>query len=272
VLRASAAALGLLALIFTTAAGGGRAACNRVVTGGTHEEQAAVQRIVCRMPGTRVAEVAIMAAPPGAPAATRTIGIVVRPRAGDPPLDRRPLAARAGWEAELAAGAIRDGFARRGLSRVAAFASATSRRDFAARFYRPLGRPEWHLGRWQVRPGIRSASGKVRDGRWAALNARLRADARRYGLKLRVEQYNPYGKAPVVTVTTRRPQALLASRALRRLRDDLGIGGHRFDGAFLSIVGDGRIVFTAFSNHRTAVTSGCAVYVPGLVGHGCRAS
>ena len=270
-LRASAAAA-LLALLVAAPAGGGRAACNRTVTGGTHEEQAAVQRIVCRMPGTRVAEVAIMAAPPGAPASTRTLGIVVRPRAGDPPLDRRALAARAGWEAELAAGAIRDGFARRGLSRVAAFTSATSRRDFVARFYRPLGRPEWQLGRWQVRPGIRSATGKVRDGRWAALNARLRTDARRYGLKLRVEQYNPYGKAPVVTVTTRRPQALLASRALRQLRADLGIGGRRYDGAFLSIVGGGRTVFTAFSNHRTAVTSGCAVYVPGLVGHGCRAS
>jgi hypothetical protein len=255
--------------VVASPAGGGRAACNRAVSGGTQEEQAAVQRIVCRMPGTRVAEVAIMAAPPGAPASTRTIGIVVRPRAG---ADRRAQAARAGWEAELVAGAVRDGFARNGLSRVAAFASATSRRDFATRFYRPLARPEWNLGRWAVRPGIRSASGKVRDGRWATLNARLRADARRYGLRLRLEKYNPYGKAPVVTVTTHRPQAFLGSRALRQLRADLGIGGRRFDGAFLAVVGGGRTVFTAFSTHRTAVTSGCAVYVPGLVGHGCRAS
>ena len=270
--RASAAGLGLLALLAASPAGGGRAACNRAVTGGTHEEQAAVQRIVCRMPGTRVAEVAIMAAPPGAPPSTRTIGIVVRPRAGDPARDRRALAARAGWEAELAAGAIRDGFARRGLSRVAAFTSATSRRDFVARFYRPLARPEWKLGRWQVRPGIRSATGKVRDGRWESLRTRLNAEARRYGLRLRLETYNPFGKAPVVTVTTRSPQAFLRSRALARLRADLGIGGRRFDGAFLSVVGDGRTLFTAFSTHRTAVTNGCAVYVPGLVGHGCRAS
>ena len=79
----------------------------------------------------------------------------------------------------------------------------------------------------------------MRDGRWASLHARLRADARRYGLRLRLEKYNPYGKAPVVTVTTRRPQALLASRALRQLQADLGIGGRRFDGAFLSVVGGG---------------------------------
>jgi hypothetical protein len=223
------------------------------------------------MPGTRVRQVWVLAAPHGAPASTRTLAIVVGTRKGDAPLDRLALQARAGWEAEVVAGAIRDGFARRGLSRIAAFIAVTSPSQINPRFYRPLGRPGWHLGRWEVRSGIRSA-GKASDGRWTALHKRLRADARRFGLGLRLELYNPFGKAPVVTVTTRSPEAFLRSRALQTLRADLGIGGHRFDGAFLSVVGGGRTFFTAFSTHRTAMTAGCAVYVRSLAGRACRTS
>jgi hypothetical protein len=29
-------------------------------------------------------------------------------------------------------------------------------------------------------------------------------------------------------------------------------------------------VFTTFSTHRTTVTKGCVVYIPGLAGRGCR--
>jgi hypothetical protein len=219
------------------------------------------------MPGTRVTEVLIMAAPPGAPASARTLGVVVGTRPGD----SRAEQARAGWEAEIVAGAIRDGFARRGLSRIAAFIAVTSPSQLSPRFYRPLARPGWKLGRWQVRSGIRSA-GTARDGRWASLRTRLAADARRYGLRVQLEPYNPFGKAPVVTVTVRSPRAFLRGRALGALRADLGIGGRRFDGAFLSVVGGGRTFFTAFSTHRTAVTTGCAVYVPTLAGRACRTS
>jgi hypothetical protein len=236
------------------------------VSGGSAAERAAIGRILARMPGTRVTEVRILAAPPGAPASTRTLGIVVAARAGD-----RALQARAGWEADIAAGAIRDGFARRGLSRIAAFIAVTSPAQISPRFYRPLGRPGWGLGRWEVRSGIRSA-GKARDGRWSTLRARLRADARRYGLRLGLEPYNPFGKAPVVTVRVRSPRAFLRGHALQHLRADLGIGGHRFDGAFLTVVGAGRTFFTAFSTHRTAVTAGCAVYVRTLAGRACRTS
>jgi hypothetical protein len=263
VFRASLAVLAA-ALLCASAAPAG-------VTGGSAAERAAIARILGRMPGTRVTEVRILAAPPGAPSSTRTLGVVVGARKGDPPLDRRALQARAGWEAEIVAGAIRDGFARRGLSRVAAFIAVTSPAQISPRFYRPLGRPGWNLGRWEVRDGIRSA-GKARDGRWGALRALLRADARRFGLRLRMEPYNPFGKAPVVTVTTRSAQAFLRSRALAHLRADLGIGGRRFDGAFLSVVGGGRTFFTAFSTHRTAVTAGCAVYVRSLAGRACRTS
>jgi hypothetical protein len=49
-----------------------------------------------------------------------------------------------------------------------------------------------------------------------------------------------------------------------------GIGGHRFDRAFLSIVEGGRAFFTAFSTHRTFVTTGCAVNVRSLAGRACR--
>jgi hypothetical protein len=236
------------------------------VTGGSAAERAAIGRILARMPGTRISGVRILAAPPGAPVGTRTLGVIVRAGTND-----RALQARAGWEADIAAGAIRDGFARRGLSRIAAFIAVTSPSQISPRFYRPLGRPGWGLGRWEVRDGIRSA-GKARDGRWSALRARLRADARRYGLRVSLVPYNPFGKAPVVTVRVRSPEAFLRGRALGALRADLGIGRHRFDGAFLSVVGGGRTFFTAFSMHRTAVTTGCAVYVRSLAGRACRTS
>ncbi len=241
------------------------------VSGGSAAERAAIGRILARMPGTRVTGVRVLGAPPGAPASTRTLGVVVGARKGDPPLDRRALQARAGWEAEIVAGAIRDGLARRGFSRIAAFIAVTSPSQLNPRFYRPLGRPGWGLGRWEVRDGIRSA-GKARDGRWSALRTRLLADARRFGLHLRLEPYNPFGKAPVVTVSVRSPERFLRSRALGALRADLGIGRHRFDGAFLSVVGGGRTFFSAFSTYRTAVTTGCAVYVRSLAGRACRTS
>ena len=255
--RASLTALAV-ALLCASAAPAG-------VRGGSAAERAAIGRILARMPGTHVTEVRILGAPPGAPATTRTLGVIVR-SSGD-----RALQARAGWEAEIAAGAIRDGFARHGLSRVAAFIAVTSPSQFSPRFYRPLARPGWGLGRWEVRDGIRSA-GKARDGRWSALRTRLRGDARLYGLRLGLEPYNPFGKAPVVTVKVSSPERFLRGHALQHLRADLGIGTHRFDGAFLSVTGHEGTFFTAFSTHRTAVTTGCAVYVRSLAGHACRTS
>jgi hypothetical protein len=89
---------------------------------------------------------------------------------------------------------------------------------------------------------------------------------------VRLERYNPFGKAPVVTVTTRAPGRFLRGRGLRLFRSRLGIGGRRFDGALLTVVGGGRIVYAALATHRTAVTTGCAAYVPAVAGRTCRTS
>ncbi len=257
-----------LALAGNASAAGG---CARTVTGGTAAERTTVKRILCRMPGTRISRVSILAAPDGAPAATRTLVIVVRGRPGDPQRNRFALQGRAGWEAEIAAGAIRDGFARRGLSRAVAYAAAAGSAEVDPRFLRPLARPDWGLERWAVRPGIRSL-GKAADGRWETLAARLRRDARRLGVRVRLERYNPFGKAPVVTVTTAKPASFLGGRGLRLFRSRLGIGGRRFDGALLSVVAGRRIVYAALATHRTAVTTGCAAYVPAVAGRACRTS
>ncbi len=234
-------------------------------------ERATVVRVLCLMPATRIARVSILPGPAGTPAGARTLGLVVRGRRGDPARDSFALQGRAGWEAEIAAGAIRDGFARKGLSRAVAFAAAAGSADFDQRFLRPLARPEWGLGRWGVRPGIRPL-GKARDVRWETLATQLRRDARRFGVRFRLERYNPFGKAPVVTVTVAKATRFLGGAGLRAFRAELGIGGRRFDGALLMVKAGGRIVFAARSTHRTAVTTGCAAYVPAVAGKACRTS
>lgn len=239
------------------AASGASAGCARPVTGGTAAEQGAVTRILCLMPGTRIESVLISERPPDAPAEAVWLAITI------PAAPRAPGVAslgytRAKWEADLAAAAIRDGFVRLGLRRVVAYQTLThgAQPDVSRLF--GIARPEWNVRRWSTGAAPRTLGRGV--GTWAALQARLSSLSRRFGVTARLERYNPFGKAPVVTVTAIRAGRFIDAGGVRAYQRALRFGGAVYDGVFLELVtgsGAARQVFVVDRGRRS---SGCSAF------------
>jgi hypothetical protein len=241
----------------TGAAPSASAACSRPVTGGTAAEQAAVTRILCLMPGTRIESVLISERAPDAPAEALWLAVTI------PAPPRAPGAAsllytRAKWEADVAAAAVRDGFVRLGLRHVVAYQTLThgAQPDVSRLF--GIARPEWKVRRWSTGAAPRTLGRGA--GTWAALQARLSSLSRRFGVTARLERYNPFGKAPVVTVTASRAGRFVDAGGLRAYQRALRFDGAVYDGVFLELdarSGAARQVFVVDRGRRS---SGCSAF------------
>ena len=232
------------------------AAGARPVTGGTAGEQAAVTRILCLMPGTSIQGVLISERPPDAPAEALWLAVTIP---ASPPAGAAPLRyIRAKWEADVAAGAIRDGFVRLGLRRVVAYQTLThGAQPDASRLF-GIARPEWNVRRWSTGTPPRTLGRGA--GTWAALQARLRSLSRRFGVATRLERYNPFGKAPVVTVTTSRAGRFVDAGGVRAFQRALRFDGAVYDGVFLQLVARSGAVRQVFVVDRGRRSSGCSAF------------
>ena len=179
---ARAFALAAMALVVAVPSGSAAAApsCARTVTGGLAPERAAVGRMLCLMPGTRIQGVEIGRPPADAPSDTIALRILVIPPRSNP---------------------------------------------------RQAG---------------------------ALIETKLQRLGRRYAVGVELERFNPFGKAPVVTVTSARPGEYLRGPALPAFKRALRFGAARYDGALLLLVSRGRPLFAAFDTARAFVSVGCA--------------
>jgi hypothetical protein len=227
--------------------------CGRTVSGGTPDEQAAVKRILCLMPDTRIERVQILEQPPSAPpdALWLAIGASLPPSLADFMRNRRVE-----WEVDVAAGAIRDGFVRLGLRHVVAYQLVpTGGQPNPERLY-GIALPGWGAPRWQSSP-LPPTLGKGTET-WAQLAAKLDRLARRWVLQSDLERYNPFGKAPVVTVATPHPDDFVGKGGLEAFLRTLRFGEARYDGVLLQLATGGRVVFEESVVDRGRRHSGCA--------------
>ena len=84
--------------------------------------------------------------------------------------------------------------------------------------------------------------------------------SRRFGVATRLERYNPFGKAPVVTVTTNRAGRFIDAGGVRAYQRALRFDGAVYDGVFLQLVtrsGAGRQVFVIDRGRRSR---GCSAF------------
>ncbi|MBA2526491.1 MAG: hypothetical protein H0V18_12040 [Pyrinomonadaceae bacterium] len=232
-------------------------ACGRVVTGGTQEERAAVGRILCLMPGTAIESVQILEQPPDAPADALWLALTVppAPRASSPGLLNYT---RAKWEVDIAAAAIRDGFFRLGLARVVAYEELSRGNPPDTDHLVGIALRAWSVPRWST--GARPRSLGHRAGTWAQLQAKLDVLSRRFQVRTRLERFNPFGKAPVVTVLAGDGGAFIDAGGFDAYKRALQFGEARYDGVLLQLrtpTGAGLQVFTVDRGRRS---TGCTRY------------
>ena len=250
-----------LALAFAAAAtmlhggAGAAASCGRQVRGGSTDEQAAVGRILCLMPGTAIQAVELLDQAPDARPQDVWLAITIPspPRAGE----RSFLGyTRATWEAELAAAAIRDGLSRLGLAHVVAFQDLAPGQQSDPAHLFGIARPEWKLPRWSAGPPARTLGRGV--GMWGQLQAKLDGLSRRFGVQTKLERFDPFGKAPIVVVTTPRGGAFIDAGGFQTYEQALRFRDATYDGVLLELLtpsGAGLQVFTIDRGRRS---SGCS--------------
>jgi hypothetical protein len=210
-------ALAAVAVAVTASSAGGAPgdSCRRPVSGGTASERAAIERILCRLPGTAIRGVALRDHAPQAPPAALWLAFTL----AYPTTPRAVTLAytRARWEADIAAAAVRDVFSQFGLAHVVAYEalSVGAQPDPVQLF--GIARPEWGVPRWSAEPGSAATLG-LGVPSWTQLQASLAALARRFGMRTRLERYEPLGRAPVVTVTTDLPGPFIDAGGLRSAR------------------------------------------------------
>jgi hypothetical protein len=255
--------VGLCATIATVAAtttslGGVASAassCLRPVDGGVPGERAAIQRILCLMPGTAIEGVQILPAPPDASADAVALALTIDLPVG-PAAETVLAEARARWEGDVAAGAIRDGFLRLGLAHVVAYEELSPGTQVDSSHFVGIARLEWGAGRWTVGAAPRSLGRGA--GTWLQLQTRLDVLSRRFHVRTRLERYNPFGKTPVVTVMTGRGGEFIDRGGFQAYERALRFSEARYDGVLLQLVtptGEGLQVFTVDRGRRS---SGCS--------------
>jgi hypothetical protein len=236
---------------------GGRATqpCLRQVTGGSTAEQAAVRRILCLMPGTAIQSVQILDEAPDAPANALWLAMTI-PRPPQPQSATFLSYSRAHWEVEIAAAGIRDGLSRLGLAHVVAYQELASGATPGGEHLVGIARPEWDVPRWSTGAPVRTLGRAV--GTWAQLQVKLDALSRRFGVRTRLERYSPFGKAPVVTVTTDRGGAFIDAGGFQAYEQALRFGEARFDGVFLQLITPAHAGLQVFTVDRGRRSSGCS--------------
>jgi len=249
------AALASVAATTTGLGGAAAASCLRPIDGGTPDERAAVQRMLCLMPGTAIDGVQILPAPADAPVDAAALALTIDERLGSA-ADTVLANTRARWEVDVAAGAIRDGFQRLGLARVVAYEQLSPGAQVDARRFVGIARPEWGAPRWATGAAPQTLGRGV--GTWLQLQTRLDALSRRFHIRTRLERYNPFGKAPVVTVITGRGGEFIDRGGFQAYERALRFSEARYDGVLLQLVtpsGEGLQVFTVDRGRRS---TGCS--------------
>ncbi|MDX6510946.1 MAG: hypothetical protein QOE36_450 [Gaiellaceae bacterium] len=237
-------------------------ACAPAVSGATAPEQAAIDRIVCLMPGTLVRGVQVVSPPARAKAPAGSIGLRLL-LDGNPAL--QGLGLRANWEAGMAAAAIADGFRRLHLRPVSAYAAA------------PVGTPPTQLDQTtEIVHGLlprvfeSTANGFIGPpktlgmgvGTWLRLDARLDALDRRFGVHHSLVRMAPFGKAPVVIVSAPDLVQFLGGPGIVGYLNALRWSENRYDGVYLGVRSGGRLVWEATVDVRPGGGAGCAYAIP----------
>lgn len=238
----------------TADAGATASNCATRVAGGTPAEQAAARRIVCRMPGTVIESVRIVEHPLDAPDDTVWLAITV-PRATGQTLANFILDARSRWEANIAAGAIRDGFVHLGLRRVVAYNQFPPGAQLDPNALFGIALPRWGIRRWTT--GAPSRNLGLHADRWAVLAAKLKTLSSRYHVKTTLARYQPLGKAPMVWVSTPQAARFIAAGGFQAYERTLHFGEARYDGVFVGLVTPGRAALYAEATYRGRQGDGC---------------
>jgi hypothetical protein len=231
--------------------------CTVKTSGGTASERAAVRRIICRMPGSLIQAVQILQQPPDAPPETLWLAITV-PRATNLSSISLFRDTRGKWEANLAAGAIRDDFDRLGLGHVVAYEELPPGAEPSSDYLFGIARPKWEVRRWT--DGAPSRNLGKRAGSWQVLQAKLRALTRRYRVRTVLTRYEPLGKAPLVSIFTPRAAGFLAAGGFDAYERVLHVRQARYDGVLLQLatpIGARLVVFTTY---RARQGQGCSRY------------
>ena len=205
------------------------------------------------MPMNRIEGVRIAGPPPKAPPDAVTIGFVV---SLPPSIADSPRNVRVRWEVEVAAAAIRDGFARLGLRRVVAFRFEERGAEPDDRRVVGIALPAWGVPRWKTSPPPATLGRGAST--WAHLQARLDALSRRWRVRTHLERYNPFGKAPVVTLTTAEPGDFIRKGGFHEYLAALRFGEPVYDGVFIHLDGGGGVL-QKFATYRGRQSEGCLV-------------
>ena len=253
--------LGLVALVtvllpagFPAADAAGRASCLRPVSGGNSEEGAAVERILCLMPGTAIRSVEIRTDVTDAGPRAVWLAISIRAFKGPARVDALDYT-RAKWEVDIAAGAIRDGFVRLGLRHVVAYQDLTvGRQPDPAHLY-GIARPEWKVGRWSAGADPKSLGVGVQT--WLALQAKLDALSRRFHVRTQLTRYNPFGKAPIVTIRTDQGGRFIDAGGFQAFERGVKFDGARYDGSLIQLLTPSHAGLQVFVVDRGRRSSGC---------------
>ncbi|MDX6487764.1 MAG: hypothetical protein QOK13_379 [Gaiellaceae bacterium] len=254
--------LGLVALVtlllpgvLPAADAAGPASCLRSVSGGNTEETAAVERILCLMPGTAIRSVEIRTDVVDAGPRAVWLAISIRAFKGSAGLDALGYT-RAKWEADIAAAAIRDGFVRLGLRHVVAYQDLTAgRQPHPAHLY-GIARPEWKVARWSTGADPKSLGVGVQS--WSGLQARLDALSRRFHVRTQLTRYNPFGKAPVVTIRTAQGGRFIDAGGFQAYERAVKFAGARYDGALIQLLTPSHAGLQVFVVDRGRRSSGCS--------------
>ena len=234
--------------------GGPGSTCGVGITGGTTAERAAAKRIVCRMPGAVIESVQIVQHPLDAPSDTVWLAITV-PRATAQTLASFLVDARGRWDANIAAGAIRDGFVRLGLRRVVAYDQIPPRAQLDPNDLYGIALPRWGIKRWTTGAPSRNL-GRHADS-WPVLAAKLKTLSGRYHVKTTLARYQPLGKAPMIWISTRRAARFLAVGGFQPYKRALHFGEARYDGVFIGLVAPGTAALYAEATYRGRQGDGC---------------
>jgi hypothetical protein len=207
------------------------------------------------MPGTVIASVQVLEHPPDAPSDTIWLGITI-PRRSDQSLAGFRVAARGTWEADIAAGAIRDGFVRLGLRRVVAYERlwAGGQPDPSHLF--GIALPRWGISRWTT--GAPSRNLGLHADSWRVLAAKLRGLSARYRAKTTLARYEPLGKAPMIWISTRRAARFLSAGGFQAYERTLHFRQATYDGVFIGLVAPGTAALYVEATYRGRQGEGCS--------------